>query len=210
MPPKITALKAGKSATIGAQNIDNQVNAEISSAKTQLTVNDTLTNRGLIDGGDTFVQANTVNNVGTGRIYGDHIAIGAGTLNNVDETLNSVNTAATIAARNQLDIGAQTINNREHSTLFADGALNIGGGLDANHVATGQANTVNNASATIESTGDMKLSAGQINNTNEHLTTSFPLVSSNYIQTIQFSNRSSGNHGPGYLGWNLGDIYPGV
>ncbi len=181
----VTALKAGKSATIGAQNIDNQVNAEISSAKTQLTVNDTLTNRGLIDGGDTFVQANTVNNVGTGRIYGDHIAIGAGTLNNVDETLNSVNTAATIAARNQLDIGAQTINNREHSTLFARGALNIGGGLDANHVATGQANTVNNASATIESTGDMKLSAGQINNTNLHFASEIQLVKQEHVGEVQ-------------------------
>ena len=181
----VTALKAGNSVSIGAQNIDNKVGAEISSTKTQLTANDSLTNRGLIDGGDTFLQANTVNNVGTGRIYGDHIAMGAGTLNNVDETLNGVNTAATIAARHQLDIGAQIINNREHSTLFADGALNIGGGLDANHVATGQANTVNNASATIESTGDMKLSAGQINNTNLHFASEIQVVKQERVSEVQ-------------------------
>lgn len=49
-----TALKAaGSSATIKVQNIDNLANAEISSAKTQMTATDTLNNRGLIDGGDT-------------------------------------------------------------------------------------------------------------------------------------------------------------
>jgi hypothetical protein len=46
--------------------------------------------------------------VGTGRIYGDTISIGAGTLNNDAETVNGVTKAGTIAARYTLDIGAGT------------------------------------------------------------------------------------------------------
>ncbi|PPZ39225.1 hypothetical protein C5P26_26045, partial [Escherichia coli] len=38
-------------------------------------------------------------------------------------------------------------------------------------LATGQADTINNHSATIESAGDMALSASQINNVNDHLVT---------------------------------------
>ena len=166
----VTALKAGNGATIGAQNIDNKAGAEISSAKTQLTANDTLTNRGLIDGGDTFIQANTVNNVGTGRIYGDHIAIGAGTLNNVDETLNSVNTAATIAARNRLDLGVQNLLNQEHSLIYSDGLMSIGGSLDGNHQAMGSAANIVNTSATIESMGDMQINAQNLLNSNADFT----------------------------------------
>ena len=180
-----TALKAGSSATIKAQNIDNLANAEISSAKTQMTATDTLNNRGLIDGGDTIVKAATVNNTGTGRIYGDHIAIAVTTLNNTDETINGTNTAATIAARSQLDIGAQTINNREHATLFADGKLNIGGSLDASNLATGQANELNNESATVESTGDMNLSIKQINNRNMHFASEIQVVKQEGVSQVQ-------------------------
>ena len=184
---------AGNANTVTAQNIDNKVNAEISSAKTQLTAIDTLSNRGLIDGGDTFIQADTVNNVGTGRIYGDHIAIGAGTLNNVDEVSNGVDTTATIAARSRLDIGAQIINNQvnhamtlsENSTLFSGGDLAIGGGLDANHLAIGQANTLNNVSSTIESTGDMSLSVGQINNTNAYFASEIQVVKQERVSEVQ-------------------------
>ena len=166
----VTALKAGNSVSIGAQNIDNKAGAEISSAKTQLTVNDTLTNRGLIDGGDTFIQANTVNNVGTGRIYGDHIAIGAGTLNNLDETVNGTKTAATIAARNRLDLGVQNLLNQEHSLIYSDGLMSIGGSLDGNHQAMGSAANIVNTSATIESMGDMQINAQTLLNSNAHFT----------------------------------------
>ena len=145
-------------------------NAEISSAKTQLTVNDTLTNRGLIDGGDTFIQANTVNNVGTGRIYGDHIAIGAGTLNNLDETVSGTKTAATIAARNRLDIGVQNLLNQEHALIYSDGLMSIGGSLDGNHQATGSAENIVNTSATIESMGDMQINAQNVLNSNAYFT----------------------------------------
>ncbi|MGA3989505.1 hypothetical protein ACI2TK_25365, partial [Ralstonia nicotianae] len=78
---------------------------------------------------------------------------------------------ATLAARNRLDLGAQTLNNREHALIFSGGDMAIGGALDSNRVATGAAATVNNNSASIESLGSLALAANRINNTNEHFST---------------------------------------
>ena len=179
-------ISAGGTATVHAQNLDNAASGEVSATTTEITTTQNLTNRGLIDGTDTRLSAsNTLTNIGTGRIYGSHLSIAANTLNNVDETVNGTNAAATIAARNQLDIGAQVINNREHATLFADGVLNIGGSLDANHLAIGQAAVLNNASATIESTGNMNLSVNQINNTNEHFASEIQVVKQERVSEVQ-------------------------
>ena len=165
-------ISAGSDLNVAAQNIDNAANAEISGDTTTIHANDTLTNRGLIDGGDTVVTAgNTINNIGTGRIYGNHLSIGTNTLNNVDETVAGVNKAATIAARDDLDIGAQTINNIEHASIISLGDMRIGGALDSNHNATGKAAVINNNSATIESTGSMAINVGQLNNRNMHFAT---------------------------------------
>jgi hypothetical protein len=54
----------------------------------------------------------------TGAIFGDHVAIAATTLNNGEETINGVTSAAVIAARDQLDIGAYTITNRNDALIF--------------------------------------------------------------------------------------------
>ena len=87
----------------------------------------TLTNRGLIDGAETFIAGATVSNLGSGRIYGDHVAIAASTLTNAAETIAGHTSAAVIAARSRLDLGATTIDNREHALLFSAGDLAIGG-----------------------------------------------------------------------------------
>lgn len=96
-----------------AQNISNQANGEISGGQTEITAADTLNNRGLIDGGLTHLVAGVLNNSGTGRIYGDHIAIAATLLNNLSEA----GKAAVIAARQRLDIAAGTLNNRDHALI---------------------------------------------------------------------------------------------
>ncbi|MBN0654087.1 hypothetical protein JTM24_35910, partial [Pseudomonas aeruginosa] len=97
----------------------------------------------------TRIDAGTLHNVGTGRVYGDHLAIRAGTLNNREEG----GRAAVIAARQRLDIGASFINNREQALIFSAGsgsdAMNIGGTLDANYQATGRAGLILNDSASI-------------------------------------------------------------
>lgn len=176
-----SALEAGGHLNLRAAGIDNQAGGTISAAATGLTADSTLTNRGLIDGDATFLAAGTLDNLGTGRIYGDHIAIGAGAVNNIDEG----GAAPVIAARSRLDFGAATINNREHALLFSAGDMAIGGGLDQNNTATGQAGAVNNVSATIEALGDLTISAEQITNTNAHFSTAVALLSTDNITEFQ-------------------------
>uniref|UniRef100_UPI00301C7C2E hemagglutinin repeat-containing protein n=1 Tax=Pantoea anthophila TaxID=470931 RepID=UPI00301C7C2E len=160
-------LAGQQSLFLTAQNINNQAGGEISGGQTDITAADTLNNRGLIDGGLTHLVAGILNNSGTGRIFGDHIAIAASLLNNLSEE----GKAAVIAARQRLDIGADTLNNRDHALIYSDGDLHIGGQLDANYQATGQGQQLNNDGATIEAGQDATISMAEINNTNRHLTT---------------------------------------
>ncbi|MFC3627492.1 hemagglutinin repeat-containing protein [Vogesella amnigena] len=161
------SVQAGASLQLTADALDNRASGEISAASTQLTLSNNLTNRGLIDGEQTRLSAATLNNLGSGRIYGDQLAIAAGTLNNLSE--NGV--APTIAARTQLDIGAGTVNNREHALIFSAGDMAFGGALDAGFHATGLAGSINNNSASIEALGKLAIAAHTINNTNEHFAT---------------------------------------
>ncbi|WP_418162264.1 hemagglutinin repeat-containing protein [Pantoea vagans] len=160
-------LAAQQALFLTAQNVNNQAGGEISGGQTDITAADTLNNRGLIDGGLTHLVAGVLNNSGTGRIFGDHIAITASLLNNLSEE----GKAAVIAARQRLDIGAGTLNNRDHALIYSDGDLHIGGQLDANYQATGQGQQLNNDGATIEAGQDATISMAEINNTNRHLTT---------------------------------------
>ncbi|WP_057092355.1 hemagglutinin repeat-containing protein [Comamonas thiooxydans] len=163
-------VQAGKNLTVNASNLDNQATGELLSGQTtQLTISDTLANRGLIDGADTRIQAGNVNNVGTGRIYGDRVAIAANALTNQEETLAGITQAATIAARERMDLGVQNITNRENALIYSAGDLFTGGALDSNWHATGAGQTLNNNSATLESGGSMVLGHDQVRNTNEHL-----------------------------------------
>ncbi|SEP47845.1 filamentous hemagglutinin, partial [Propionispora vibrioides] len=185
-------ISSGKALTVQADTVNNTAGAELSGQSTKLSAVHTINNRGLIDGGETLLDAGTVQNIGTGRIYGDHLAIHSGVLNNTVENGD----AATIAARSRLDIGSQTITNREHAEIFSMGNLYIGGGLDEQHQAVGQADTLNNNSATIEALGAMSLSAGQINNTNEHFSTALQQVSVEDIVEYQ-GNGSPNRYTPG-------------
>lgn len=144
----------------------------------------TLTNRGVIDGGRTEVQAGELRNLGTGRVFGDDIALGATTVLNDSETEGAVTTAATIAARRRLDIGAQHLTNREGALIFSAGSLHVGGALDADGHATGEAETLDNTSATIESLGDMRLAARTLRNTNPHFASELRVISGPTAMTL--------------------------
>jgi filamentous hemagglutinin len=163
-------LQAGDTLKLTANNIENTATGEIFGNTNQVNTTSTLTNRGLIDGVDTQINAATVNNIGTGRIYGDHLSIAAANLTNDTETLAGVTKAATIAARDRLDLGISgTLTNREHALIYSVGDMAIGGGLDAaTRRATGSTTTVNNNSATIEAGGNLNLSSATLNNTNDH------------------------------------------
>ena len=177
--------QAGQNLGLRADHINNQAGGELLSlGTTTLDTHQnslgTVTNRGLVDGADTRLLSHSVNNLGTGRVYGDRIAIAADTLTNREETLDGQTAAATIAARERLDIGAQHIINREGALLFSAGELAIGGALDANYraIVDGNVNalTLNNNSATIESLGHMALASDTLRNTNEHFEVSLEVI----------------------------------
>ncbi|WP_454907450.1 hemagglutinin repeat-containing protein [Variovorax gossypii] len=164
-----TKLSAGRKLTVEASVIDNAADAEMSGRDTAVKAATTLTNRGLIDSqGATQIDAGTLHNIGTGRIYGNAVSAAVGTLDNSAETVNGITKAATIAARESLNIGADIVRNREHALIFSAGtgakALNIGGRLDGNREPATSGSALENLSARIESLGDMTVSMGRIDN----------------------------------------------
>ena len=138
-------LRVGNKADVKAANVDNTKDAEISGNETRINTN-TLTNRGLIDGALTVAKAVTINNLGTGRIYGDHVALQGDSLNNLEEGDKS----AVIAARERLDVGVDKVLNRNESTLLSMGKIYVGKALDENNQATGKSAYVHNYNGVIE------------------------------------------------------------
>ncbi|BEP66769.1 hypothetical protein GmRootV35_12830 [Variovorax sp. V35] len=163
-------IAAGNDLSLSATNIENTATGDIQGSTTHLSATGTVTNRGVIDGVVTRIDAGTLTNIGTGRIYGDQISIGVDTLNNLAETVNGATSAATIAARTRLDIGAKNVNNRDGALIFSDGNLAIGGSLDALGHATGSATSIDNHAATIEATGNVDIKTATLNNTNGGVT----------------------------------------
>ena len=163
-------LHGNEAVVIAARQIDNQAGGVIQAGQsTQLTA-DNISNRGLINSnGLTHIGSlKTLANTGTGRIYGDHVALSAQDVVNREETVNGETKAGVIAARARLDIGAKSITNQEDALLFSDGGLFIGRQLNEQHQAEGTADGVHNGSATIESMGDMVIDAKNLANRNNH------------------------------------------
>ena len=138
-------LRVGNKVDVKAANVENTKDAEISGNETRINTN-TLTNRGLIDGALTVAKAVTINNLGTGRIYGDHVALQGENLNNLEEGDKS----AVIAARERLDVGVDKVLNRNESTLLSMGKIYVGKALDENNQATGKSAYVQNYNGVIE------------------------------------------------------------
>lgn len=157
-------LEAGSTLTVSAANLDNRASGSLRGDRTRLSVSDTLNNRGLIDGRETLLQADTVANIGSGRIYGDQLSIATTTLRN--DTENGA--SASVAARDRLDLGVHTLINREHALLFSAGDLAIGGALGSDGRVTGAADHVGNHSASIEALNGLSLNAFRVENSNEH------------------------------------------
>ncbi|WP_318358538.1 hemagglutinin repeat-containing protein [Enterobacter sp.] len=186
-------LLAGKQLDVSGANLTNTENGEITAGRNTLNASGTLQNRGLIDGSITRINADTLTNIGTGRIYGDAVGVNANTFNNLAEN----GTAATLAGRERVDLGVQTLNNRDHALIYSGGDMLIGGLLNENGAATGRAGEINNHSSTIESAGNMAINAGQINNINDHFSTALVTVSQE--QLTEYQHTGSTNR------WKAGD-----
>ncbi len=178
------SMQAGNALNVSAADISNAAGGEFGAQTTTVSASGQLVNRGLIDGVDTHVNAVTLSNTGSGRIFGDHLAIAAATLNNTAES----GSAPVLAARSRLDIGAQALGNRDHALIFSAGDLAIGGALDGNKHATGQALLVTNRGATIEALGNLTIAAVQIDNLNADLVTQQVNDPSTYREFVQPRN----------------------
>lgn len=176
-------LLAGSALNVQSSSLTNSTSGEINAGSTTLSTTGTLVNYGLIDGIRTRINADTLNNIGTGRIYGDAVGVNAITFNNLSEN----GTAATLAGRERVDVGVQTLNNVAHGLIYSADTLWAGGALDDSGSAIGRAAQINNHSATIESAGDMSLSAGEINNINDDFATEIVLVSQEPLTEYQHS-----------------------
>jgi filamentous hemagglutinin len=199
-------LHADEAVVVAARQIDNQAGGVIQSGQsTQLTA-DNITNRGLINSnGLTHVGSlNTLTNTGTGRIYGDHVALSAQDVVNREETVNGETKAGVIAARQRLDIGAKTIQNLgsgfnriengqavqgTSSLISSEGTLHIGGQLNEQHQAVGTAEKLENRGARIETGGDAFTSIRHLQNKNLGLTAEKYLDSQNTI--VEFTDTGS-------------------
>jgi len=161
------SLRAGSQASLQAAALQNQAGAEISAQALDITLASRLDNAGLIDGGQLTISAPAaiINQPGS-RLYGDRVALATASLLNQSDASH----AATIAARQDLQLGAAQLINAENSLIYSDGNLAIGGQLDSQHRATGSAQRVHNQSATIEAQGDMVIATDTLYN--ERLRTS--------------------------------------
>ncbi|HEZ0572826.1 TPA: hemagglutinin repeat-containing protein [Neisseria meningitidis] len=167
-------LQAGHTLKLNAGNIDNQVTGKIiGGEQTDITSEQHVDNRGLINSdGLTHIGAGqTLTNTGTGKIYGNHIALDAQILLNREETTEGSTKAGAIAARKRLDIGAKEIHNQEGALLSSEGIFAVGNRLDEQHHAAGMADTFVNGSAGLEVQGDALMSVRNMQNINNHFKT---------------------------------------
>ncbi|MET1115588.1 MAG: hemagglutinin repeat-containing protein, partial [Comamonas sp.] len=161
-------LLGGTETQLTAAQIDNPHGAQISAwQNTTVKATQTLTNRGLIDGQDTRIDAATLDNIGTGRIYGDHVSIAAETLENHPE--NGGSTAPTIASRQDMDLGVPLVINQGGATLQSLGNMRFGQSLDAKGIATGNGRELRNIGARIDVQGNLDLDTREVNNLNAGL-----------------------------------------
>jgi len=128
---------------------------------TSIEVGARLANRGLINGLDTRVDAEALDNLGAGRIYGNHISIAANRLHNGAENGSS----ATIASRYDLDVGATLVEN-ENGAEISGGDMRFGAHLNEQRRAIGKAAAINNLYATIDAKGSIDFSVDLVKNHN--------------------------------------------
>ena len=187
-------LEAGNTLDISANDIKNSQKGILqANTKVHLSANNQVENTGLINSnGLTLIETGQkIQNLGTGQIYGDHIALQTSQLLNAEQQTAEGTKSAVIAARERLDIAAQQIENREQALLSSENQLAIGGKLNQNHLAEGAAQSLDNASARIQSAGDMYLSVNTLTNRNLHFSSSEKEVPNSREQVIAYQGSGS-------------------
>jgi len=152
--------------SVNAANITNQTGAIINANLNKLTTTGDITNAGRIEGNTVETHSNNFNNTAT---------VMGGTLNLYANNLNNLNASAFIGATQAANlIIANALNNQGGATLYSLGDINIGSSFIINPLTgtvdpattylAGNAASVTNQSATIEATGNLRISANTITN----------------------------------------------
>lgn len=169
-------LEAANELHLAAGSIHNQATGAVRAGLIDLQAG-SLSNRGLVNGSFTLIQAGAVTNSSGGRIYGDQISIAANQLNNQ----GGAGTDPVIASRGDLDLGVGTFNNSEGALLLSLGDTRVGGSLDASARATGSAGAFINSSAEVEVFGNLTINAASVQNVDAH-GTSFERSTTEHIK----------------------------
>ncbi|MFZ7283636.1 filamentous hemagglutinin N-terminal domain-containing protein, partial [Avibacterium avium] len=188
-------IAAKNTVKVKSQSLEQTKQAEILGENINIETKEALVNRGLINGrstedkiASTVIKASKITNIGTGRIYSDHLAIGAEKLENLDEQDGQLSSAV-IAARKQLDLGVNHLLNQSRyytgdtdtaSTIMSLGSLNIGKALDSQNNLTGQADSLYNRSALIQAE-EGSWNIAQVHNINDFFQTEMREVSNKSV-----------------------------
>ena len=188
-------ILAKQKADVKGDSLTQGGSGEIVGGNVRLETAGKVVNRGLINArkaekndspAKTLIKSSEVQNIGTGRIYGDNVALGAALIENFDEKDDEGNLASgVIAARERLDLGAKRIVNQSRfysgntddaTAILSFGEFNIGSALNENDEAIGKAALLQNRSALMQGKGG-KWAVAQITQTNDFFETELKTVS---------------------------------
>ncbi len=160
-----STLTSGGALSMNARHIQNGRTGQIQARQTRVNASGSLENQGLINGQDTVVTADQIRNLGSGRIYGLRLGVQARNILNGSAQIG-LNQAGTIAAHDRLDIGAQTLTNRDEALIYSGGDAAFGRTLDADNHATGTASSIVNNGSIIDIAGSATIHTEKLDNLN--------------------------------------------
>ena len=189
---------------VESKNIRNEETGEIKGADTETVAENTWVNHGLVNGENVHIRANHITNENTGRIYGTRLFVEADTLDNLGTYKKK---APVIASREHMNLSvAGTLTNTEHALIRAEGNLAIGGQLDKEGKITGKTEKIENRSAYLESGGNMTIGVNHLENRNEHFSTKNVLAGKTHHEeavgqgkTDRFILGGKGTEGAAYI-----------
>lgn len=211
-------LKAGEKLVLQANNVTNDIGAQIVSNDVDIQATKTLHNKGLINANDLRLQAEYLDN-DSAKIYGTTVLIKANTINNQGH--RSSDKGAIIASRGDMTLIADTINNQsgnvtyskaqDNAWILSNGNLTIGGATDDKGVVTANAKAVNNISGRIEAFNDMSITADKLLNKNASFKTEIQDVEGSDTQKIFIIPEGTANKIPldklRWVNWSRAGLY---
>ncbi|MCC4598329.1 hemagglutinin repeat-containing protein [Xanthomonas campestris pv. phormiicola] len=169
-----SALKAGRSLSVTANNISNGAGATMQAGTIQLNAGGTIDNAGDISASNNLqLTAGSVTN--TGSLVGGNVLVDTGTLVNGADlgsaTDNAAYGSALIGATNGMTLLVRDQLLNRDANIFSLGNIAIGGARDGGGTLTSRTGVVNNLSGSIEADGSILIAANQLNNQRRVLST---------------------------------------